>query len=66
MASSKRMRAIGEKIQPDNVYHIDEALKLLKEVSSVKFPESVDVAVRLGIPGVRIAAQGGGNPQGQR
>ena len=49
MASSKRMRAIGEKIQPDNVYHIDEALKLLKEVSSVKFPESVDVAVRLGI-----------------
>ncbi len=49
MASSKRMRAIGKKIQPHNVYHIDEALKLLKEVSSVKFPESVDVAVRLGI-----------------
>ncbi len=46
---SKRMRAIGEKIDRARVYPVDEALKLLKEASKVKFPESVDVAVRLGV-----------------
>ena len=46
---SKRIKAIQEKIQPGKVYSIDEALGLLKEVSKVKFKESVDVAVNLGV-----------------
>src|SRR5690606_16012084 len=46
---SKRIKAIGEKLQPGKAYSIDEALGLLKEVSKVKFKESVDVAVNLGV-----------------
>jgi large subunit ribosomal protein L1 len=46
---SKRMRAAQEKIEPGKLYELDEALKLLKDVSGVKFAESVDVAVRLGV-----------------
>ncbi len=46
---SKRMRAIQEKIDRNQAYAVTDALSLLKEVSSVKFKESVDVAVRLGV-----------------
>lgn len=46
---TKRMRAIQEKVQPGKVYSIDEALSLIKELSKVKFKESVDVAVNLGV-----------------
>ncbi len=50
MASrSKRTRAIREQVDPTKVYVIDEALGLLKELSNVKFVESVDVAIRLGV-----------------
>jgi len=46
---SKRLRAIRDKIESGKAYSIDEAYALLKELSSVKFEETVDVAVRLGI-----------------
>lgn len=46
---SKRQRAIREKIDPTKQYGIEDAVALLKEVSSVKFGETVDVAVNLGI-----------------
>ncbi len=46
--TGKRLRAIAEKIEA-RPYELTEALNLLKEVSSVKFKESVDVAVRLGV-----------------
>lgn len=46
---SKRMKAISEKIDADKQYPIDEALGLIKEFSSVKFSESVDISVNLGI-----------------
>jgi large subunit ribosomal protein L1 len=45
----KRMRSIREQIEPGKVYDIDEALDLLKSFSKLKFTESVDVAVRLGV-----------------
>ena len=48
-AIGKRMRAIREQIEPGKVYTVDEALDLLRSSSKVKFRESVDVAVRLGI-----------------
>jgi large subunit ribosomal protein L1 len=47
--SSKRVKAIREKVQPGKAYSIDEALGLLSEVSAVKFKESVDVSVNLGV-----------------
>lgn len=46
---SKRFKVIHEKVKSSQVYAFEEALQLLKECSSVKFPESVDVAVNLGI-----------------
>lgn len=46
---SKRLRAIREKVDPTRPYDVEEAFKLLKDVSSVKFAESVDVAVNLGV-----------------
>ena len=46
---SKRIRAIRDKVEIGKYYSIHDAVALLKEVSSVKFSEVVDVAVNLGI-----------------
>jgi large subunit ribosomal protein L1 len=46
---SKRLQAIVSKIEKSRGYPIDEALQLLKDFSSVKFSESIDVAVNLGV-----------------
>ena len=46
---SKRRKAIVERVDPAKQYGIEEAFALLKELSSVKFEESVDVAVNLGV-----------------
>ena len=46
---SKRMKAMREKLDKDKQYPIEEALSLIKELSAVKFTESVDVSVNLGI-----------------
>ncbi len=46
---SKRQKAIREQLEPGRIYSIDEAVELLKKVSKVKFTESVEVAVRLGV-----------------
>ena len=46
---SKRMKAIAEKLDRSKQYDAAQAFSLLKDVSSVKFPETVDVAVNLGI-----------------
>lgn len=48
-AATKRNKAIREAIDRTRQYAVDEALTLLKDLSKVKFTESVDVAVRLGI-----------------
>lgn len=48
-ALSKRAKAIQEKIDSSKSYPVMEALELLKECSSVKFDESVEVAVNLGV-----------------
>ena len=46
---TKRAKAIAEKITQGKQYPLEEALGLLKEISGVKFNESVDVSVNLGI-----------------
>jgi large subunit ribosomal protein L1 len=46
---SKRMRNISEKVDASKEYEINEAVALLKELATVKFSESVDVAINLGI-----------------
>ena len=46
---TKRAKAIAEKVTIGKQYPLDEALGLLKELSGVKFKESVDISVNLGI-----------------
>jgi large subunit ribosomal protein L1 len=48
-ALSKRKRAINEKVDSTKQYNLVDAVAILKEVSSVKFAETVDVAIKLGI-----------------
>ncbi len=46
---TKRQKAIAEKIVAGKQYSFEEAAKLLAELSTIKFKESVDVAVNLGV-----------------
>lgn len=46
---SKRQKMIKERIDATKQYSIDEAVALLKDLSKVKFSETVDAAVNLGI-----------------
>jgi large subunit ribosomal protein L1 len=46
---SKRLKAIRARLGSSKIYPAPEALDLLKELSSAKFRESVDVAVNLGV-----------------
>ena len=46
---SKRKKASREKVDSQKVYEIDVALGLVKEFATAKFPESIDVAVNLGV-----------------
>ncbi|HRD73529.1 MAG TPA: 50S ribosomal protein L1 [Aquimonas sp.] len=46
---SKRYKALSALIQPGKSYAVDDALRILKDNSKIKFVESVDVAVRLGV-----------------
>jgi large subunit ribosomal protein L1 len=49
MALSKRQKAIRAAVVPGKAYPIDEAIKIVKQNSTAKFVEAVDVAVRLGV-----------------
>jgi len=46
---SKRQRAINEKVDSTKQYSIEDAVALLKELSTVKFAETFDVSINLGI-----------------
>ena len=49
MAISKRMKTISEKVEAGKIYSVSDALKILKETSKVKFDETVEIAIKLGI-----------------
>jgi len=46
---TKRTKAFQEKVEPGKAYSVTEAVSILKELSTVKFSETVDVAINLGI-----------------
>ena len=46
---TKNQKAYAEKVDFDKAYSLAEASALVKECSSVKFDETVDIAVRLGV-----------------
>jgi large subunit ribosomal protein L1 len=45
----KKYRAGAEKIDPQKIYALDEAIKLAVETKYAKFDETVEVAMRLGV-----------------
>lgn len=64
---SKRTKAFQEKVEPGKAYELKEALKILKDLSAVKFDESVEVAVNLGVDAKKSDQQVRGStvlPQG--
>lgn len=46
---TKRAKAFKEKIEEGKFYGIDEAVTLLTELSAVKFTESIDISINLGV-----------------
>ncbi len=46
---SKRQKVIREKVDPTRQYPMDEAIALLKELPPIKYEQTVDVSVNLGI-----------------
>lgn len=64
---SKRTKAFQEKVEPGKAYDLKEALQILKDLSAVKFDESVEVAVNLGVDAKKSDQQVRGStvlPQG--
>ncbi|MDH0293333.1 50S ribosomal protein L1 [Pseudomonas sp. GD04087] len=46
---TKRQKAIAEKVEAGKHYGFEDAAKLLAELSTIKFKESVDIAINLGV-----------------
>jgi large subunit ribosomal protein L1 len=46
---TKRRKSVFSKVDPRRMYELPEAVALVKSTASVKFDETVDLAVRLGI-----------------
>jgi large subunit ribosomal protein L1 len=46
---TKRAKMIAEKVVAEKAYSFEEAATVLKDVSSVKFKESVEIAINLGV-----------------
>jgi len=46
---SKRIKDIREKVTPGKSYGFEEAVNKLKELSTVKFNESLDISINLGV-----------------
>ncbi|BBT14599.1 50S ribosomal protein L1 [Metapseudomonas otitidis] len=46
---TKRQKAIAAKVEAGKQYAFEDAAKLLAELSTIKFKESVDIAINLGV-----------------
>lgn len=46
---SQRFAALSKSIEAEKLYTVEEAVSLVKGMATAKFPESIDVAIRLGI-----------------
>ena len=46
---TKRTQAIREKVEAGKAYGFEDAVAILKDLSTVKFKESVDVSINLGV-----------------
>lgn len=49
MKRSKRYKSAAEKVDREKTFELDEGIRLLTQMGPVKFDESVDIAIRLGV-----------------
>ena len=49
MSARKRYNAAREKVDRDKRYNVDDTIKLVVELGTAKFDESIDVAFNLGV-----------------
>jgi large subunit ribosomal protein L1 len=49
MERSKRYTSSNKKVEPGKVYSLEEGVKVMKEMAPMKFDETVDIAIRLGV-----------------
>ncbi len=48
-SSSKRSREIAKMVEPQKVYTLSEAIAILKKCPPVKFEQSLDISLRMGV-----------------
>ena len=46
---TKKTKIISEKLDPNKIYSISEAMEIFQAVKSSKFEESVDISIKLGV-----------------
>ncbi len=46
---TKRQKVIAEKVDSEKLYSLEEAVTILNELPAVKFKESIDIAINLGV-----------------
>ncbi|WP_260482319.1 50S ribosomal protein L1 [Sphingomicrobium flavum] len=46
---TKKQKMLTEKLDADKLYGVDEAIALIKELTSTKFDETVEIALNLGV-----------------
>jgi len=46
---TKKQKIVSEKFDSNGIYHVDEAVKIVKDITDTKFDSSIDVSVRLGV-----------------
>ncbi len=46
---SKKQKSVTGKVEPMKLYHVDEAIGLLKSLASSKFDETLEIAINLGV-----------------
>ena len=49
MKSSKRQKLITDKVEEGKVYSLNEAVEVCKSMPAVKFNETVDISINLGV-----------------
>jgi len=46
---TKKQKNIQEKLDPEKIYSLNEAMEIIQSVKSNKFDESIDISVKLGV-----------------
>ena len=49
MAQSKKAKALAAAVNPETLYELDEALKMVKANATAKFDETIEVAINLNV-----------------